>query len=245
MGKKKSRKDYCNFPVSVLSDFMDKPTEVLNRIIQFDIGAFYFSELYKGRCGDWQEFKRKNWQYVKEDEVNCVNTYHFYCKGSYLGVSKKVIDNIKERVKSGEMSNEEKIYFLAYCAAKAWLGDKRVRKTNKFILFAYMNGRAHAYSNDEELRQECHPSILKFYTRRMLEKIRAALARSWGVLSYAPAHCRGFYITASFGDLAEFVGYIEGQHVAEKTSHGYFKQLSALRAKHADTGTETGTEPCK
>lgn len=198
---------YYNFPVTILQGFIEQPKVVADQIENWALYD-YFMRLHPADTGTSTMPRYKLFQEVldvfglKLAAVTGSNLYNYYehCgkihakyHGARTGAKQSMIREIIDY--SSSLVEEFAVGHLACWAAKSIIGKKTYCKTNKLLFFARMNGYERAFASEDELKQKCHPVILKYTTRRRFDRLMRQILGYFGI-SYYSCHDRGFYISS-------------------------------------------------
>ena len=187
---------YYNFPITVVSGFMDDPEAALRRMIAWQ--TYDKTRRMKHERGrDRLFYAMAEMDYEVADKQawynECGETYHLF-KGPRTGISRKMWWEVVESVDYWE--NADKVLFLGFLAAKSVVGNKSYTLTCNRQMCARMNGRATTYASDEEMREQSDPIIFAYFTRKRCQRVRQNLERQYRVATYSQRNMRGYYISA-------------------------------------------------
>lgn len=190
MKKANENSRFFNFPIQLLTKFLNNKTSVLEDILDY---AVYAKAMSLKRYSDQPNGKEA----LKYFKVNSVNLQLTLDTGKLLYESipknsPKVGLNTTIWLKyyKDDKSEFEDITLLAFLALKSILGTKPYCKVvNKYWL-ARMDGKLCSIKNLDELS----PEIQKYSTEYQTVKIKKALEDSWGLKTYS-FHTRGFYVS--------------------------------------------------
>jgi hypothetical protein len=185
---------YFNFPIQLLSGFMDCHQTSLSMALVYHLYAHSLN-LDKGRT-EIDDFKSSCDYYgVKMgDMANCrqafdtgKSVYNKYHQGSpKVGINLSKYWEFREEDKT----DFEKVCLLAFLAIKSILGQKPYMKITNDFLLARMDGKSKACD-----KEALSPDIAKYSTEHQIKKIKNALQlNGWGLVTYA-RYTRGFYVS--------------------------------------------------
>lgn len=229
---------YYNFPVSLLGELLDSPSETFQEMLAWatydyiknhEIEGEHGYNTFQGETG-WKSIKPAVEALLYSHNGNMVQWYK-YCgeiyknhKGARTGLSHSQYWELRDNF--SKMFDEEKVVWIAFLAAKSILGNKVRCKTNDLHLFARMNGLSGAYSSDTEVKSKSHPLIASFFTRRKRETLRRILADKFHMAIYSN-HDRGYYISSKLS-LNKLAVLVESSRKDTIKSHK--DKLAAARA---------------
>jgi len=198
---KTKKPKYFNFPIQLLTGFMNNHKEVLENIMSYSI---YEQSLKFEQFGT---FENPNLEF--EIFKNCAEEFYgiklnddyyylanLHCKGSKahnqtpenppkVGLELSVFWEFC----NNEKKDFDKICLLAFLSIKSILGKKQYCKVTNNYWLSRMNGNAKAIG-----KNELSPEIEKYSTRHYLQKIKYELSSKWGLVHYAQ-HTTGFYVS--------------------------------------------------
>ena len=209
---------YYNFPVTVMAGFMDDPGAAMRRAIAW---ATYeqtkrMKTIERGR--DRLYFALKDMDYEVEDQEEwynfCGETYRYY-KGPRTGISRKMYFEVYNM---GYLPTRDKVLFLAFLAAKSIVGDKPYSITCNRQMCARMNGRATTYASEEEMREQSHPWICAYFTRKRWPRMREDMEKQYRVATYSQKNMRGYAVSMKM-PLTKLAAAVERKRAKNKTSY--------------------------
>ncbi len=209
---------YYNFPVTVMAGFMDDPGAAMRRAIAW---ATYeqtkrMKTIERGR--DRLYFALKDMDYEVEDQEEwynfCGETYRYY-KGPRTGISRKMYFEVYN---VGYLPTRDKVLFLAFLAAKSIVGDKPYRITCNRQMCARMNGRATTYASEEEMREQSHPWICAYFTRKRWPRMREDMEKQYRVATYSQKNMRGYAVSMKM-PLTKLAAAVERKRAKNKASY--------------------------
>ncbi len=182
---------YINFPIQLLSGFMDDTRMCIRNIYFYSIYAHFISlekgttkEKYKETC-DWFNFlELDREENLKHGKV----LFDRFKEAPMTGIERHLYTEFNKFDKS----EFEKACFLAFQALKSIVGDKAFQKTDNKLLWARMDGKVKSIRNISELSLKVRYYAQEYQTL----KIKKELQEKWGLIYYAQ-QTRGFYV--SFG----------------------------------------------
>jgi hypothetical protein len=180
---------YFNFPIELLSDFLNDSSKVLNNICDYAL----YSHTLNLEYGDELECMKASQSFFKVTLSNIEKS---------LNNGKQLFDSIRPNSPKvginftifwdyykNDKSEFDKACLLAFLAIKSILNKKSYCKIDNRFLLARMDGKAK--SCDFEALS---PSIRKFATEYQTKKIKYQLTDSWNLKTYS-RYTRGFYVS--------------------------------------------------
>jgi hypothetical protein len=186
---------YFNFPIQLLSGFMQHERECL-------INIFDYALTKRANSLEFGSQKQRFKDSAEYFGVTVGNTAKSLKNGTEL------IDSMPERSPMVGISRElffeyytndktewDKACLLAYLALKSIIVSKPYCKVTNDYLFSRMAGLVNS-------SQELPAEIAKFKTERLTRKLKLELSLNWGLVTYS-RYTRGFYasFTLSLEDL--------------------------------------------
>lgn len=180
---------YFNFPVQLLSGFLDNKLDVLNNI--FDYSVYARSITLEGDA---------------ETAIKAACKFFGVTTGNHCNTRKNG-ETLHDSVRQGspmvginiEMffdyytnhkSEFEDVCLLAFLALKSIIQNKPYCKVTNSYLLSRMDGNAQSFQDENILAE----SLRKYASRRMLDKIKKELQFNWNV-NYYSFYTRGFYVS--------------------------------------------------
>ena len=183
------KKDYFNFPIVLLKEFLIDDRECLNNIFDFAI----YSYLNKEYESDFSQ--------IKEAEsffgVNIGNKRRSFDNGKtlfesipenlpFIGIRKSIWFDYY----TNQKTEYQKVVLLAFIAIKSIVGKKTHCKTNNLLWYSRMEGNSHTVKNVNELS----PELSEYFNEYQSKKIKNELILNWNLKHYA-YYTRGFYVS--------------------------------------------------
>ena len=180
---------YFNFPIQMLSGFLENSTKCLDDIFEYAI----YQHSLKLEGTETERFKAScKWFGVIPDNINknvrkgkelIQNTP----EGSpHIGISKTMWFEFYQN----EKTEFEKVCLLGYLAIKSILKTKPHWKLDNKFWLSRMDGKVKAVTELWELSE----SIKKYSTEYQTVKIKTELRNNWGLVTYS-RYTRGFYVS--------------------------------------------------
>ncbi len=217
-----SETKYFNFPVELLSDFINDSSKVLNNISDYAI----YSHSLNLEYGDELECMKASAKFFHVTLSNIRNT---------LKNGKKQFENIKQTgpkvginfsifwdYYKNEKSEFDKVCLLAFLAIKSILQTKPYCKIDNRFLLARMDGKAKSCDFES-----LSPSILKYANEYQTKKIKTRLSESWNLTTYS-RYTRGFYVSFSL-NLNDLVYEAEKRRKSVKEKQNRILQNDAVK----------------
>ncbi|HEY6143091.1 MAG TPA: hypothetical protein VIV55_06610 [Flavobacterium sp.] len=181
---------YFNFPIQLLSGFMNNTSKTLNNISYYAL----YRNLLELEYG------------TELEKIN--ESASFY--GLSLGNSKKALSDGKELYNSiprnsprvgistvmfwdfcnNEKTEFDKICLLGFLGIKSIIGSKAYCKTGNLFWLSRMDGKVNKVNDASELSDE----VRKYANEYQTKKIKTALRNGWALVTYS-RHCYGFYVS--------------------------------------------------
>lgn len=184
---------YFNFPIWLLSGFMENKHEILNNILYY--GIFY----YMLNTSEYVDEEIHEVCYFEEAanklNVKLRNTEKAYKQAEALHANtpagvpfSSISTHVFWQYYNEEKTEFEYTCFLAYIAFKSMIGSKAYMKATNAFMLARMDGKTKQCDYSE-----LSPSIAQYAHEYQTKKIRGAL-ENWGLVFYA-RYTRGFYFS--------------------------------------------------
>lgn len=181
---------YLNFPIPLLQDAFSDIRKTMNDIMRY-AGYAHTPKLVYGNKYERIEAAGRYFG-ITFGNVNSV-----YTEGKTLhdslpsnspmtGISTTICFDFYENHKRPD----EIAVLLAYLAIKSAIGAKPYTKLTNEYSVARMGG----YANIKDMPNPLPNPLLKYYTRRKLDKIKQELQLNWNVNIYS-IYTRGFYVS--------------------------------------------------
>ncbi len=189
----KKNERYFNFPIRLLSGFLENDREVLDNI--FDYALYSHSVMYYDKGTAIKRIKDAESYFF----VTCGNREHTLNNGKKLyenTPSRSVMVGINTSLWFDYYKNEktefEKVCLLGYLSLKSILGSKGFCKTGNLYFLSRMDGK----SKSVKYLWDFSSSILKYNTEYQINKIKKELIHNWNLVYYS-RYTRGFYFSFS------------------------------------------------
>jgi hypothetical protein len=182
---------YFNFPIELLSDFLNDGSKVLNNISDYAL----YSHSLNMEYGDELECMKASQIFFK---ITCSNIE------KSLNNGKQLFDSIRPNSPmvginltifwdyyKNDKSEFDKACLLAFLAIKSILNKKPYCKIDNRFLLARMDGKAKSCDFDS-----LSSSIYKYANEYQTKKIKYQLSEYWNLITYS-RYTRGFYVSFS------------------------------------------------
>ncbi len=192
--------EYYNFPIQLVSGFLDDSKKVLIDISHYCIYRV-FNDNFDKYSGSFAGYQKA----CDDFGIEFKNVAEAYQNGKTLyesSIDKSPMVGMSSEMYWDYMSNEktefEKVLLLGDLAFKSILGAKSYIKLDNKYWFSRMNGSAKSIT-----KEELSPKIQRYLNEYQTKKIKNKLIADWGLSSYS-RYNRGFYISykMSLEDLA-------------------------------------------
>lgn len=212
---------YFNFPIALLSGYLDHPKEVMSSIWNY---AIYCKSLDYEYGDDIDKIESaKKFLRVKGGNDNDVYEngalqFSLYKNSPKVGLSVSTYFDYKKN----EKTEFQKVCLLGYLGIKSILQNKAYCKlTNKYWL-SRMDGKSNAVNDYSELSE----SIQKYANEYQTKKIKSELRDNWFLATYS-RYTRGFYVSFNL-ELDELVFQAEKRRKSTKEKQARLAQKIAL-----------------
>ena len=234
-----SKQKYFNFPISLISSFLENHKECLKDIYDFATYAKCLS--YVGKRGfEWLE----NLDELHKDDIESLVslTDRFFRRktGNKIETFKNgklLYDSIPESMPKvglnlnifwdyyeNDKTEFDKVCLLAFLSIKSILQNKAYCKiTNKYML-ARMLGESKSLKDESEL---LGTNLFKYRKRYHLDKLKSELELNWG-LKYYSRHTRGFYVSFKLS-LEDLIFQAEKKRKSTLKKQKEFEKKNALQ----------------
>jgi hypothetical protein len=201
---------YLNFPIQLLSGFMNDSKGILNKIVSYVVYQNSLKLIY----GNEIEKIDKSANYYNVNLCDSMHTLH-EGKNLYDSIpvnSPKVGFNLSIfwDFYNNDKTEFDKICLLGFLAIKSIIGSKPYCKATNLYLWARMDGKVKSINNVEELSTE----IMKFANEYQTKKIKTTLRNDWGLVHYS-RYTRGFYVSFDL-TLKQLILEVEKQRLSTK-----------------------------
>lgn len=185
-----SKEKYFNFPIQLLSGFLNNSHTVLNNITDF---AIYENSL-KLELGT-EEDKMKASANIFNLTINNPKRSSENGKLLYNSISQKsprtgLSVSMFFDFYQNEQTEFEKVCLLAFLAIKSIIGNKAYCKVTNLYLWARMDGKINTIETPEDLTAE----VMKYANRYQTENVKNELILNWSLIYYS-RYTRGFYVS--------------------------------------------------
>ena len=182
---------YFNFPIELLSDFLNDSSKVLNNICDYAL----YSHSLNMEYGDELECMKASAEFFRISKSNIEGSLkngkqlfeRIRANGPKVGINLTIFWDYYSNYKS----DFDKVCLLAFLAIKSILNKKPYCKIDNRFLLARMDGKAKS-CDFEELSY----NILKYANEYQTKKIKYQLSDSWNLKTYS-RYTRGFYVSFS------------------------------------------------
>lgn len=217
------KEKYFNFPIHLLQGFLVDPYKCLTDISDYSvyersIGLELGSELEKMKSA--AKFYNLNFTNYENSLKNGAKIYNEIgvTRAPKVGLS---LSLFWEYYKN-EKSEFDKVCLLAFLALRSIIQNKAYTKVDNKYLLSRMDGKARSC----ELSELSDP-LLKYSSRRLLEKVKRELQFNWYLIYYS-RYTRGFYISFKLS-LEDLIYEAEKRRVSTKEKEQKQKLNDALR----------------
>jgi len=213
---------YFNFPIELLSDFLNDSFKVLNNIFDYALYSHSLNLVF----GDELEGMRASEKFFR---VTCSNHKKSLING------KKLFNSIRPHSPmvginftifwdyyKNDKSEFDKVCLLAFLAIKSILNKKPYCKIDNRFLLARMDGKAK--SCDFEALS---PLVKKYANEYQTKKIKYQLSDSWNLKTYS-RYTRGFYVSFSL-NISELIYEAEKRRKSVKEKQNKLLQSEAVK----------------
>lgn len=227
MAKKESKELYFNFPVQLLSGFLNDHVHVLHNIVYYGL----YAHTLKLKHGDYYEKFNASLKYyglTYEDSSKAMEeaedfywdfNKHHGSKNPMVGINK----NIYFRYLNNETSEFSKVCLLGFLAMKSILQRKPYCKMNNLFWLSRMDGRAKKVDSPLNLSS----GILKYFNEYQTKKIKNELQDNWNLVHYA-RYTRGFYVSFKL-DKEKLMYEAEMKRKSTKEKQRKFEEKAMLK----------------
>lgn len=170
---------FANFPVGILRNYIDEPKATLIRGLQYTIGYYLQTMSLVEALGALK--LPPSWQIGLDTDI-CRKVYEQHHGGAQTGIE---IHLLIWLIPDIDLASEfEKMRLLCFLGCKSTLGNgkSRVVRTNYRCLFSRMAGRNKPFASDQELLENVHPTLARWYTIRKRRTLLRSLL-DWGIAS--------------------------------------------------------------
>ncbi|MCX6154924.1 MAG: hypothetical protein NT007_12275 [Candidatus Kapabacteria bacterium] len=190
---------YFNFPIQLLSGFLEDSKTALYNILTY--GIYSFAVDYNEAETIEKKIKAST-DYHNVKLGNIPNTiklgkdlYDKFHKGSPMsGIELKVFWTYYDEYKDETLpkkSDFEKVCLLGFLALKSILGEKPYCHVFNDYWLARMDGKVKRIYDVNELSEKIRP----YHSERNPRKIKTELAAKWNLKHYSKKGMRGFYVS--------------------------------------------------
>lgn len=181
---------YLNFPIQLLQDAFKNPRQTMDNVMNY-AGYVHTLNLKQGsdekKMNDAGSYFGITWENKKKCYEDGEALYNSIPANSPMtGIN---IDICFDFYKNPKTSDEIAV-LLAFLAIKSIIGMKPYCKTTNAYLLARMGG----YASRIDVVNPLPDPLVKYTTRRKLDKIKMELQLNWNVNIYS-RHVRGFYVS--------------------------------------------------
>ncbi len=222
------RAQFYNFPICLLSGFMNYSDRCLKDILAFVTWKHNGGNMSEQETSEYLGVKYPNFAKTLKQGKEIEDNLVWQNKSSpWTGLNRDVFWQFKE----GSCSDFNNVVLLAFLAFKSILGNKPWYKiTNQNQIYYRMAGKTMGKGKHPKLPQE----IAAFCTRYKFDQIKLELKENWGLLIYAN-HTRGMYVSTidkmSLEELALVAerGKLQRRKLAQRQAEQEAKE-AAIRA---------------
>lgn len=202
----KKDEKYFNFPVMLLSGFMDDSRGTLSNILDYSLFAWGIVHYEFGDLEERMKSAAKNFHVSLGNlEASFENGSNLYedlpLSSPKVGLSISLFWDYY----GNDKSDFEKACLLAFLAIKSILHKKPYCKVTNNYLLSRMDGKAKSVESTDNL----HPAIRRYSNEYQLKKIKTELIQNWNLKHYS-RYTRGFYVSLTM-PLEELVFQVESK----------------------------------
>ena len=189
---------FFNFPINLIDGFLDDSTKCLDNIFSFSIYKHIMEYNFKDGFEWVNSADEEKAIEIAESffEVNSMNKISTYNKGEEIFnsvQSNQPYSRIKTAVLVDFFKNPktefEKVVLLAHLALLSTNKEKSYSKVDKNFIYSRMNGLSKSLAReyvdeklifpDPRIKEQLHPKLQKYFTKRYWDKIKEELSERW------------------------------------------------------------------
>ncbi|MEO8236081.1 MAG: hypothetical protein ABI549_11750 [Flavobacterium sp.] len=217
------KEKYFNFPIHLLQGFIKDSYKCLNDITDFaiyerSIELAFGDELERMKsAAKFYDLKLSNYDNSLKNGIRIYNE----TVGERLPKTGLSLSLFWEYYKN-DKTEFDKVCLLAFLALRSIIQNKAYTKVDNKYLLSRMDGKARSFDLSE-LSEE----LLKYSSRRLLEKVKKELQFNWYLIYYS-RYTRGFYISFKLS-LEDLIFEAEKRRVSTKEKEQKQIRDEALR----------------